>query len=226
MDDHGFQRLTWLALRYAGAPQAKNLSTSRVSKQSPSMMKTQRPKRQHEPLNMESYKDRVNTLLVVATLVATVTFAAGFTMPGGFNSSDDPHKGMAVLLEKRMFCVFLISNTIAMYSSIIVDILLFWALMNDLRLGLSSLEVAVPLLGISLLMVSLAFMAAIYLVVSNLTWLSAVVLIIGSLSLLTLSLLILPLSFPISLHHRISPYIIRYPFYLLILVMERISTKE
>ncbi|XP_059650877.1 protein ACCELERATED CELL DEATH 6-like [Cornus florida] len=175
---------------------------------------------------MESYKDRVNTLLVVATLVATMAFAAGFTMPGGYNSSDDPHKGMAVLLENPMFHVFLISNTIAMYSSIIVGILLFWAILNDLRLGLSSLKLAVPLLGISLLIVSLVFMAAIYLAVSNLTWLSAVVLIIGSLSLLGLSLLILPLLFPISLHHRISRYIIRYPFYLLILVIERISTKE
>ncbi|XP_059650880.1 protein ACCELERATED CELL DEATH 6-like [Cornus florida] len=50
------KQLTWLALRYAGAPQAKKLSTSRVSKQSP-YMNAQRPKRQHNPLSMESYKE-------------------------------------------------------------------------------------------------------------------------------------------------------------------------
>ncbi|CAN7031377.1 hypothetical protein IGI04_030914 [Brassica rapa subsp. trilocularis] len=32
-------------------------------------------------------KDYANTLLVVAALIATVTFAAGFTIPGGFNNS-------------------------------------------------------------------------------------------------------------------------------------------
>ncbi|KAM1513947.1 hypothetical protein ACFX11_025788 [Malus domestica] len=37
--------------------------------------------------NEEIHRNRVNTLLVVATLVATVTFAAGFTMPGGYSNS-------------------------------------------------------------------------------------------------------------------------------------------
>lgn len=37
--------------------------------------------------NEEIRRNRVNTLLVVATLVATMTFAAGFTMPGGYSNS-------------------------------------------------------------------------------------------------------------------------------------------
>ncbi|XP_018512602.1 protein ACCELERATED CELL DEATH 6 isoform X2 [Brassica rapa] len=48
------------------------------------------------PLDADKNKDYVNTLLVVSALVATVTFAAGFTIPGGFNSSG-PNSGRATL---------------------------------------------------------------------------------------------------------------------------------
>ncbi|RVW21022.1 Protein accellerated cell death 6 [Vitis vinifera] len=58
--------------------------------------------------------------LVGFDLVATVTFAAGFTMPGGYNSSD-PSAGMAIFLMRNMFHMFVICNTIAMYTSILVE---------------------------------------------------------------------------------------------------------
>nr|XP_027096248.1 ankyrin repeat-containing protein ITN1-like [Coffea arabica] len=54
---------------------------------------------------------------IVATLIATVTFAAGFTVPGG-NYSDGPHKGMAVLSKKAAFITFVISDSLAMFASI------------------------------------------------------------------------------------------------------------
>lgn len=70
---------------------------------------------------MDGYKDRVNTLLLVATLVATVTFAAGFTMPGG-NSNSEPDQGMATMLRHKKFQVFIFCDMIAMYISIIVAV--------------------------------------------------------------------------------------------------------
>lgn len=55
-----FQRLTWAVLKAAGTPRHK-------------------PRNKHVArdtgFNTDNYKDRVNTLLLVATLVATVTFA-------------------------------------------------------------------------------------------------------------------------------------------------------
>ncbi|KAF9619087.1 hypothetical protein IFM89_005101 [Coptis chinensis] len=60
--------------------------------------------------------------LVVATLIATVTFAAAFALPGGYKN-DGPDEGMATLLRKTSFEVFAISNTIAMvFSSLAVCI--------------------------------------------------------------------------------------------------------
>ncbi|CDP16297.1 unnamed protein product [Coffea canephora] len=54
---------------------------------------------------------------IVATLIATVTFAAGFTVPGGYYS-DGPHRGMAVLSKKAAFITFVISDSLAMIASI------------------------------------------------------------------------------------------------------------
>ncbi|ONI17060.1 hypothetical protein PRUPE_3G135700 [Prunus persica] len=161
--------------------------------------------------NKKSYKDRVNTLLVVTTLIATVTFAAGFTMPGGYNNSG-PHEGKATLLTEVMFQVFVISNTIAMYSSIFVAVTLIWAQVGDLILVFTALRLVMPLLGVALGMLSLAFMAGVYVVVSNLRWLSIVVLIIGICFLYSVIIFFSPLFFPDT-----TPtfhYITYYPFYL------------
>ncbi|KAH0983450.1 hypothetical protein GBA52_010627 [Prunus armeniaca] len=165
--------------------------------------------------NKKSYKDRVNTLLVVTTLVATVTFAAGFTMPGGYHNSG-PREGKATLLTKVMFQVFVISNTLAMYSSIFVAVTLIWAQVGDLILVFTALRLVMPLLGIALGMLSLAFMAGVYVVVSNLLWLSIVVLVIGICFLYSVLILFSPLFFP-----NTTPtfrYITYYPFYLVALL--------
>ncbi|ONI17357.1 hypothetical protein PRUPE_3G153800 [Prunus persica] len=140
----------------------------------------------------ERFKDRVNALLVVATLVATVAFAAGFTMPGGNNDSA-PHEGMAILLTKAMFQTFVICNTIAMYTATLVAVSLIWAQLEDINLVYNALRLALPLLGIALTMMSLAFMAGVYVVVSNLHWLAYVVLILGVLFIFTVLVVFTPL---------------------------------
>ncbi|KAB5513016.1 hypothetical protein DKX38_030044 [Salix brachista] len=51
--------------------------------------------------------------LVVAALIATVTFAATFTLPGGYKSD----QGTAILAKKAAFIVFVISDAISMVLS-------------------------------------------------------------------------------------------------------------
>lgn len=166
--------------------------------------------------NMDNYKERVNTLLLVATLIATVTFAAGFTVPGGYNSSDRD-LGMATMLRDKGFHVFIFCDTIAMYSSIIVAVTLIWAQLGDINLALNALTLALPLLGIALSMMSMAFTAGVFLVVSKLRWLATAVLVMGITFLVIMSIIILPLCTSLSSSNRIVRYLSYYPFCLLIL---------
>ncbi|XP_050276274.1 protein ACCELERATED CELL DEATH 6-like isoform X1 [Quercus robur] len=190
------ERLTWLALRYASVE--SHAPSPSMDKDKETITKNSQSSKPRQTPNMDNYKDRVNTLLLVATLVATVTFAAGFTVPGG-NDDSDPHKGMAKFLRHHLFQVFIISNTIAMYSSVTVVVALIWAQLGDLNLVIASLKFAVPILGLALVMVSSAFMTGSYLMVRGLHWLASIVLIIGSFFLLILTLLFFPLCLPSSL---------------------------
>ncbi|KDO36233.1 hypothetical protein CISIN_1g030637mg [Citrus sinensis] len=58
--------------------------------------------------------------LVVAALIATVTFAAAFTLPGGYKSDteDGPNRGTAILSKNTAFQAFVISDAIAMVLSL------------------------------------------------------------------------------------------------------------
>ncbi|CAL5392586.1 unnamed protein product [Camellia sinensis] len=58
-----------------------------------------------------------DTHLIVATLIATVTFAAGFTMPSGYNSNDGPNQGMAILTREAAFKAFVIIDSMVMILS-------------------------------------------------------------------------------------------------------------
>ncbi|KAF5948789.1 hypothetical protein HYC85_014746 [Camellia sinensis] len=75
---------------------------------------------------METYKQMGHTLLMVATLIATVTFAAAFTIPGGFNNIVGPDQGQALLQSSLHLKWFLVTDSIAMSFSVIAACILFW----------------------------------------------------------------------------------------------------
>ena len=241
------QRLTWTALKAAGVPRNPNASAKKqgsnwsevqgvpqnpnasAEKQGSNWLELQgvprnpnaSAKKQDsnwlELQSTDNYKDRVNTLLLVSTLVATVTFAAGFTIPGGYNSSGED-QGMATMLSNNVFHAFIFCNTIAMFSSIFVAVTLIWAQLGDIHLVLIALRAALPLLGVALATMSLAFLAGIYLVVSKLSWLANAIMIMGSVFLVALLSLYFFHWFPMSSSNRIMRYISYYPFRLLLVV--------
>ena len=82
--------------------------------------------------------------LVVDTLIATVAFTAGITMPGGFIGHEGPRPGSAVLTRNAAFRAFVITNTIAMVLSCSAAFIhLFMPLLfHDQNLGLFSFLLA------------------------------------------------------------------------------------
>ncbi|KAF7851814.1 hypothetical protein BT93_L2659 [Corymbia citriodora subsp. variegata] len=167
-------RLTRIVLASAGTPRSGELFICKPTSRSKG--------RELEPPELDRLREEVNTRMVVAALVAAMTFASGFSVPGGYNGSD-PNAGIAILLHKAMYNVFVISNSIAMYSSIIALVILLWTHINDphaVRYAL--LKARFPLL-VTLVAMPLAFMAGVYVTITKLAWLAIVVLLLGSVAL-------------------------------------------
>ncbi|KAF7849997.1 hypothetical protein BT93_L0048 [Corymbia citriodora subsp. variegata] len=152
--------------------------------------------------SLDRLKNEANTRMVVATLIATITFAAGFSVPGGYNNSE-PDVGIATLLNKPMYDCFVICNTIAMYSSIISVVILLWTQISDSVAMLYALKKARLLLLIALLTMAAAFMAGVYVTISKRNWIAILILIIGAAALFVVLSLYLALFFPLGYNSRL-----------------------
>ncbi|XP_068343985.1 ankyrin repeat-containing protein NPR4-like [Pyrus communis] len=71
-------------------------------------------------------KDTSNSCMLVATLIATVVFAAAFTVPGGNDNEGAPN-----FLEKKsvIFLVFVVSDSVALFSSL-TSLLMFLSILT------------------------------------------------------------------------------------------------
>ncbi|KAF2317576.1 hypothetical protein GH714_024864 [Hevea brasiliensis] len=93
-----------------GGPLGKMVRKSKEEKE-----EQEERRKKNMVLNFEKVKD---SHLVAATLIATVTFAAGFTLPGGnISGENDLKKGSPILGKNLAFKAFMISDTIAMVLS-------------------------------------------------------------------------------------------------------------
>ena len=72
-------------------------------------------------------KQASKTNMLIATLIATVTFTASFTVPGGYNQNGNVGEGLAVLSKITAFRVFLIANTLAFGLSTTTFVVCFLA---------------------------------------------------------------------------------------------------
>lgn len=80
-----------------------------------------------EATEAEEYKNvssKVKNGTIASVLIATVAFAAAFTVPGGFIADDHPNAGTAILAKRFAFRAFVVSDTMAFVSSILATIFL------------------------------------------------------------------------------------------------------
>lgn len=137
---------------------------SRFSPQRIDHIRSKLERKQDEEINR--YRALANNLAIIAVLIATVTFAAAFTLPGGYKNNPGPDAGTAILSGTAAFKAFLISDTLAMASSISVAIILIYSGSLDHDVRLRSLMTAMKLLWVAAGGMSVAFATGIYVAVA------------------------------------------------------------
>ncbi|GLJ28556.1 hypothetical protein SUGI_0561910 [Cryptomeria japonica] len=116
-------------------------------------------------------KDMINTHMVVASLIATVTFAAIFQIPGGIeDDKESVHYGAARLGFAKLFRLFIFSDTAAFITSlsVVVEWLVQQKFQNTYLAWLDTYmlsDMSGVTLLIAILWTTIAFMSAIIIVI-------------------------------------------------------------
>ncbi|GKD60942.1 ankyrin repeat-containing protein [Tanacetum coccineum] len=139
-------------------------------------------------MHLEGLNNAINSTTVVAVLIATVTFAAIFQLPGqyvdGTNGIPDGFTmGEGNIASKPEFIVFLIFDSLALFISLAVVVVQTSIVVVEKRAKKQVMAVINKLMWLACVFVSVAFLALSFIVVGNEKWLAVGVTVIGSLTL-------------------------------------------
>ncbi|KAL9812133.1 putative PGG domain-containing protein [Arabidopsis thaliana] len=130
--------------------------------------------KEHDNLRKEGekwMKETATACMLVSTLIATVVFAAAFTLPGGNDTSGDIKTlGFPTFRKEFWFEVFIISDSVALLSSV-TSIMIFLSILTS-RYAEASFQTNLPtklMLGllaffVSIISMVLAFTATLILI--------------------------------------------------------------
>ncbi|KAJ0450034.1 putative ankyrin repeat-containing domain, PGG domain, ankyrin repeat-containing domain superfamily [Helianthus annuus] len=128
-------------------------------------------------------KDTASHCMVVAALIATIVFAAAFTVPGGYNQD----KGIPIFRQRKAFIIFVISDAISLTFAT-VSILMFLYILTSRYAEQDFLETlpkklmkGLATLFLSIVAMMVAFSASFFVLYHNeLIWVPKVITLFAS----------------------------------------------
>ncbi|CAI0451908.1 unnamed protein product [Linum tenue] len=127
-------------------------------------------------MHAEGLNNAINSTTVVAVLIATVAFAAIFTVPGQYAS--DPTQ---MLPEQAPFMVFFLFDSVALFISLAVVVVQTSVVVIESKAKKRMMAVINKLMWIACVLISVAFLALSFVVVGESEmWLAVTVAIIGT----------------------------------------------
>lgn len=129
---------------------------------------------------------KVSDTQIVAMLTATETFAAGFTVPGGYDGNPGPSQGMAILTREAAFKAFIVIDTTALICSMSAIFIIYFVaadLENNYKL-FNNHVAGVGFIIVAMQAMLLAFINILYVVLGHSPGIAITVCPIGCLSFL------------------------------------------
>ncbi|KAG5551382.1 hypothetical protein RHGRI_009710 [Rhododendron griersonianum] len=162
----------WFHLRRHGARRGRHPNVHKVSRLGPTSGFQFPPD--------EDLKPFINTLALVAALIATLTFTAAFTIPGGYDTNPD-NLGGPTLVKRAALRVFILSDTLAMCCSITAVYILTAAMRAQQDALFPLMAASWMFLNTALLSTLVAFMSGLFAVLApKASWVAILVCIVCS----------------------------------------------
>ncbi|CAL9040555.1 unnamed protein product [Musa banksii] len=148
---------------------------------------------QKSKVEEKNYKEIADSLPVVAALITTVTFTAAFTLSGSFERDRSDDESIYRLIRGIAFVVFLISDALAMISSICVPFLVIYVRVGTPVTQVYSLTLSEILLQVAFIGFKAAFASGVcVLIADDYMWLTPLICLVILLSATALKRRILP----------------------------------
>lgn len=139
-------------------------------------------------LHIEGLNNAINSATVVAVLIATVAFAAIFTVPGQYveEKQEGFSLGEAHIANKAAFIIFFLFDSVALFISLAVVVVQTSLVVIEQKAKKQLMFVINKLMWLACLFISIAFISLTYIVVgSHEQWLAISATVIGGTIMMT-----------------------------------------